>query len=483
MAYDTLASSNPRPPQTKPAGVTRCNMAIMDGIDGAILKTCTEAAEVAGVSRQTLWRWRQEGLIPLGKTGQNRTTVFSQTEVEVIVAFAANGGGSSAPTDLVYLDSAASARPTEAVRQAVLQAMSHSFGNASSPHTAGRRSRDLVERARDHVACLAGTTSGSVMFTSGGTEANNIVIQSALRLGRRKLFASEVEHASVLDCVASVSDDIEIELLPVDNNGLVIIHEDVWKTIDESTLFSLQCANNETGVQQDVMAIANRVRSLGGLTHCDAAQSFGKVSISFDTSPIDFLTCSAHKIHGPQGVGAVFFKDRSALSANQFGGTQEYSLRAGTENVPGIHGFGVAAASRQESLTRVAKHCELLRNQFEHEITLRLPGVEVVGSNSPRIGTISNIRIPGIDGQAMIAQLDARGVRISQGSACTNMRPEPSHVLRAMGYSELEAYECLRVSFAEDNQYQDVRRVVEDICGIATQLGYKPTEPTGKEVA
>lgn len=442
-------------------------------IDGSVFYSCTDVAAACGVSRQTIWRWRQEGLIPIGRSRRGRAVVFSSTELEYIRARAVQlEAPRSAIQAEIYLDNAASTRPLPIVRDAVFRAMDVDFGNPSSAHGAGRRARQSVEDARDQIAGLVGADRSNVTFTSGGTEANNLVLRHCDAAGYNRIISTTVEHSSVLGILDSLAKrGVESHLLDVDANGRINLDDLKKLPVDSQTLVTIQWANNETGVIQPVQEAADLVTRRGGTFHCDAAQAVGKLPIDFAHSSIDCLTLTAHKLHGPQGVGALISKPRFRPAPLLLGGSQERGDRVGTENYPGIIGFGVAAEHRTATMRTFARHTRALRDMFESRLRDALADVRINGATADRACTTGSMTLPGVDGQALVAQLDARGIRMSQSSACTNMRPEPSYVLRAMGLSEDDAYSTVRYAMSEDSAFEACTRAADAIIEIAMRLG------------
>lgn len=442
-------------------------------IDGSIFYSCTDVAQTCAVSRQTIWRWRHYGLIPSGRAGRARSVVFTKSEVDLIRAHATQLDSSrESRSQVVYLDNAASTRPLAIVRNAIMRAMDLNFGNPSSAHSSGRQARQLVEDARDQVAALVGAERTHVSFTSGATEANNWVLQGAVKSGVHRIITTAIEHSSVLGPVGALKQTgIDVIVLPVDRTGVIDLQSLKMLPIDERTLVSLQWANNETGVIQPTLQAAAIVKARGGLFHSDASQAAGKLLLSFAESPLDALTITAHKLHGPQGVGAALLKPSFAPTPLLVGGSQEHGLRVGTENYPGIIGFGVAAEHRLATLRSFVQKAHSLRGVIESRLLGAFIDVEVNGGTANRVCTTGNIRIGRIDGQALVAQLDARNVRVSQSSACTNMRPEPSYVLRAMGLTEEESYASIRYAVSEDSTYETCDRATDLMIEIATRLG------------
>ena len=373
----------------------------------------------------------------------------------------------------VYLDNNASAPPLPEVLEATIRAMTSDFGNPSSAHSIGDRARDLVERSRQEIASLVGADSHQVTFTSGGTEANNLAIVSALSGSTRaRIVTSPIEHSSVLKhCQYLESIGHEITWLGVDDNGQVDTAELEDQLSKPSDLVTLQWVNNETGVIQPIQEVAEICRRHAVLFHCDAAQAVGKLPIDLESIPINLISFTAHKIHGPQGVGALCQRQSTvALRPMLYGGEQEEGRRPGTENLAGIAGFGEAARIRRMRLGDWAANVASLRDQFVHKLCQLLADVVVNGCGAPRVCNTANVRFAGIDGHALLARLDQCGIVCSQSSACTNRRPEPSYVLRAMGLSEDEAYASVRFSFSELNTIADVNYAVEEIAAVVKQL-------------
>lgn len=366
----------------------------------------------------------------------------------------------------VYLDNNASAPPTPEVLEAVLRAMTSDFGNPSSAHSIGNRAREILESARQDIANLIGATSSEVTFTSGGTEANNLAISSAI-FGRNpaRIVTSPIEHSSVLKhCQYLESVGHEIVWLSINGNGQVDPAEVAFCLEQPTNLVTLQWVNNETGVIQPIQEIAEICRQRKVLFHCDAAQAVGKLPISLDKTAVDLMSFTAHKIHGPQGVGALC-QQRSKITLRPmlYGGDQEEGKRPGTENVAGIAGFGEAARIRRVGISEWTSNVESLRDKFVRLVCQLLDDVVINGNGAPRVCNTANLRFTGIDGHALLARLDQRGITCSQSSACTNRRPEPSYVLRAMGLSEDEAFASVRFSFSAVNSEADIEYAVGEI--------------------
>jgi len=363
----------------------------------------------------------------------------------------------------IYLDNSATTPPTPSVIAAMELAMTTSFGNPSSSHSRGDAARRVLEHGRAAVARLLGVADEALFFTSGATEANNIAILSCASIAgsRPRIVTTSVEHSSVLKvCDRIEASGAEIVRLHVDSNGIVNFQELTEALRAPADLLSVQWVNNETGVIQPIEQIADLAHGCGVPLHVDAAQAIGKLRIDGDL-PIDYLSATAHKIHGPQGVGVLYVRSGRAVRQLLYGGPQEDGKRAGTENVPGVAGFARAAQNRELSYERVASHVGELRDCFEERLRIGLLDVVVNGGGAPRVASSTNILFSGVDGQALVARLDQQGVYCSQSSACTNRRPEPSYVLRAMGLSEEEAYSSVRFTFSELNTLQETHDAAE----------------------
>lgn len=374
----------------------------------------------------------------------------------------------------IYFDNNATTRPAADVRRAMFAALDEGFGNPSSDHARGQRARDALHHARTSVAALVGAESSQILFTSSATEANNLVLASAVAraaAGRARIATSPVEHSSVLNpCEHFSRCGVEIVSLPVDANGIIDLDALDRELAARTALVSIQWANNETGVVQPISAIAGLCRRHGVPLHVDAAQAIGKLNLNPSAAGVDYISLTAHKMHGPVGAGALNARDPAALEPLLFGGPQEFGLRPGTENLPAIVGFGVAAELRRQCFATVERQLRALRDAFEERVVRLVPEVEINGGGAERLSNTTNLRFAGVDGQALVARLDQAGVRCSQSSACTSRHPEPSYVLRAMGLSTAEAWSSVRFSFGEYNSHEEVDTAAELIADICAQL-------------
>jgi len=350
-----------------------------------------------------------------------------------------------------YLDFNATAPIRPEVIDAMVEGMRQG-GNASSVHAEGRLARSSVEKSRKLVANLVGCNSRAVIFTGSGTEANNHALN---RTGHEQLIVSAIEHESVLKARSDVS------ICPVTSEGVINL-EELEKLLHVnklSKIVSLMYANNETGIIQPVMDATLLAHKYGALMHCDAIQAVGKIPIDFSKLNVDFLSLSAHKIGGPQGVGALICRDRNIISGLVRGGGQESGLRAGTENVPGIIGYGVAAKTARRQLENFNQLC-LLRNKIEKCLLNIDSSIAVFGQNMERLPNTSKFATPGLASEIQVMAFDLDGVSISAGSACSAGRIETPYVLSAMGIEDDLAKCAVRVSLGWTTTQFDVDRLI-----------------------
>ena len=372
------------------------------------------------------------------------------------------------PLPPVYLDHAA----TTPVRSDVLEAMlpylnSGSFGNPSSAHRFGRAARAGLEQARKEVAAALGAEPSQVVFTSGGTEADNLaVIGAALAArhhGRPMLAAvSAVEHKAVLAAAHQVAHlGGEEIVLAVDSDGLLDQRSLEAALVRHPAVVSVMWVNNETGVRQPVEEIARRCADAGVLLHSDAVQAFGKVPVALHELPCTLLTISGHKIGAPKGIGALIVRDRKAVEAIIHGGGQQFGIRPGTENVAGAVALGRAAALAAAEQSAESARLAALRDSLTERLRAVVPDLVVHGLSAPRAPHVLNIGIPGTDSEALLMHLDLAGVAASGGSACSTGAMEPSHVLTAMGVPRALALGSIRLSLGHETRAEDLDRVVE----------------------
>jgi cysteine desulfurase len=357
----------------------------------------------------------------------------------------------------VYLDNNATTPVLPEVLEAMRPYFAEQFGNASSIHHHGQQTRAAVERARESVAALLNCRAAELVFTSGGTEGDNLAVTGLMEPGDH-LVTSTIEHHAVLNASKQLQErGFEVSYVPVDGRGLVD-PDDVRRALRPSTrLISIMMANNETGVLQPVEEIGRVAAEADVYFHTDAVQAAGKVPIDVKKIGCDLLTVSGHKMHAPQGTGALFVRRGTLVRPLFYGGNHERGRRAGTENVPGIIGLGLAAEIARKSLEsgEVAR-LSGLRDRIQKTLLETLDAVGVNGEGAPRVPTTTNIYFECIEGEALVIALDLKGLAVSTGAACSSGAVEPSHVLTAMGLRSERARASLRFSLGKQNTADDV---------------------------
>ncbi|UFS69781.1 IscS subfamily cysteine desulfurase [Geomonas sp. RF6] len=376
--------------------------------------------------------------------------------------------GGAAPSRKVYLDNNATTQVAPEVREAMMPYLAEDCGNPSSIHTLGTRARNAVEGARRIVAQALNCTARRIVFTGGGSEANSLALRGvagAYGDSRRHLVVSSIEHPAVLEPArALAASGFELTVLPVNRKGVVEPRHLAEVLRPDTLLVSIMLANNETGAVQPVAELARLAHAKGALFHCDAVQAFGKIAVDVADLGVDLLTVSAHKLHGPKGVGALYVAKDLALDALIKGGGQERGLRAGTENVPGIVGFGRAVELAVQRLfgnehERVAQ----LRDRLEKELMELVPRARRNGPAVERLPNTLSMTLGDIRGESLVLLLDRRGVAFSSGSACKSGNPDPSHVLLAMGLTPEEAHCSVRFSLGAGTTEEEIDYVVESL--------------------
>lgn len=374
----------------------------------------------------------------------------------------------------VYLDYNATTPVDPEVLAAMLPFFTEKCGNASSIHSAGQDARAAVESARASVAKLIGAKPAEIVFTSGGTEADNLAIfgfVNAFRRERKHIICSPIEHHAVLNCVEALEKQgIEVTWLPVSASG-VVDPEDVRRALrPETILIAVMHANNELGTVQPIAEIGSIAFESNVYFHSDTVQSGGKIPIDVNELKVDFLALSAHKIYGPKGVGALYVRENTPLEPILFGGTHERDRRPGTENVAGIVGFGKAAELALAHLNAEPARIRVLRDRLESEILDRVPDVRVNGRGALRVANTTNISFAYAEGESLVIALDLQGLQCSTGAACSSGAILPSHVLRAIGLPRDEAKSTLRFSLGRFTMDADVDFALEVIPAAAARL-------------
>ena len=346
-----------------------------------------------------------------------------------------------------YLDYNATAPVWPQVVEGVAEAMSIG-GNASSIHRFGRKASNLVEEAREKIAKLVNAKPSQIIFTSGGTEANNL----ALHQGQSaSVIVSSIEHDSVLNARS------DIRLIDVDCEGVICLDhlQSLLAKSSKASVISAMLANNETGTIQPIKQVSEMARAEGVLVHCDGIQAVGKINVDWQALGANMMSLSAHKLGGPQGVGALVVDDDLDFAPLIKGGGQERYRRAGTENVPGIVGFGIAADMVRNERTRM-NHIAQLRETLEGRLVSVLPKIKIYGSRVERLPNTSCFSMPGVDAEVQLVAFDLEGIMVSAGSACSSGKVTTSHVLSAMGVPDVEASTAIRVSLGWHSDIQDV---------------------------
>jgi len=374
----------------------------------------------------------------------------------------------------IYLDHNATTPVDSTVVDTVSNVLRDCYGNASSVHTFGQSAKALLDDARASVAALLGAKPAEIVFTGGGTESDNIAIRGAAGVsspnGRRHLIASTIEHEAVLNTIKDLTrHGWTATYLPVGASGIVNPSDLETAITDQTALVSVMHANNEIGTLQPITELASIAHAHGALFHTDAVQTAGKYHLSTSELGVDLLSISGHKFNGPKGVGALWVRRGTRLTSSLTGGRQERNRRAGTENVAGIAGLGVAAQVAVDKLPGETSRLRRLRDRLESEILCNVSGSELNGTGQ-RVSNTTNISFDGIEAEALLIALDLEGIAVSTGSACSSGTLEPSHVLRAMGFSPQRAQSSIRFSLGLGNTEEHVTRVVESLPPIVSKL-------------
>jgi len=377
----------------------------------------------------------------------------------------------------VYLDHSATTPVDPRVANAMARAVVETFGNASSVHGFGQQARAAIDRARREVAALIGAKQNEIVFTSGGTEANNLAIRGLCEAAAgRHIITSAIEHPSVSGvCVELEKRGWEVTRLPVYANGVVRIDDVAQALRPDTVLITVMLANNEIGTIQPISRIGSLVRETRATgqklwLHTDAVQAAGRLSLNVDELGCDLLTMSAHKLYAPKGIGALYVRRGVRLHGQNVGGHQERERRAGTENVPGIIAFGEAAKLAREELVQRSQHDHALRDRFENLVQEQISDVVMNGDREQRLDHLSNISFRFIEGEGLLINLDLEGVAVSTGSACSSGTLEPSPVIRALGVDDELARGSLRFSFGKDNTEADVDYAVAVLARAVERL-------------
>ncbi len=385
----------------------------------------------------------------------------------------------------IYLDNSATTPVAPQVLEAMQPYLAENYGNASSIHWYGQQAKAATEKAREQLARLLNARGSELVFTSGGTEADNaaiVGIVEAARTEKKHVITTVIEHHAVLyTCKALEKRGVEVTYVRVGQGG-VVDPADIERAIrPETVLITVMHANNELGTIQPLEAIGRVARERDIYFHTDAVQAVGKIPVDVEKLGVDLLSLSAHKLHGPKGVGALYVRRGTILRPLLYGGHDERDRRPGTENVPGIVGLGKAAELAQARLEEEMQRLGTLRDRLEQGILARVPQVAVNGDAAHRLPTTANLRFDYIEGEGLVIAMDLRGVACSTGAACSSGSVEPSHVLSAIGLKPEQARSSIRFSLGRFNTPEDIDTTLEVLPAVAERL--RAVSPHYKSVA
>jgi len=374
----------------------------------------------------------------------------------------------------IYLDHAATTPIHPKVVKAMLPYFTDAFGNPSSLYSYGQEAKGAIEEARDEVAALIGARSEEVVFTSGGTEADNFAISGVTYANESKgnhIITSSIEHHAVMEmCKFLERRGFRVTYLPVDEYGMVDPNDVKKAVTDKTILISVMHANNEVGNIEPIAEIGKIAKEAGVYFHTDAVQTVGHIPVNVEELGVDLLSISAHKLYGPKGVGALYIKKGTRLLPFMHGGEQERRHRAGTENVPAVVGFGKAVELARQEMNQEAERLTYLRDQLIKGLLERIDHIRLNGHPTRRLPNNVNVSVDFVVGESMLLNLDLEGICASSGSACSSSSLEPSHVLLAMGLSPEQAHGSLRFSLGKWTIDEEIARVLEVLPQIVAEL-------------
>jgi cysteine desulfurase len=375
----------------------------------------------------------------------------------------------------IYFDHNATTPVDPGAVEVMVRVLREDFGNASSVHHFGQRAKAVLDEARSAVASLIAAEPSEVVFTSGGTEADNFALRGvaeALEVtGRKHLVASSIEHEAVLNTLKALAKrGWQTTLLPVDASGIVTPEALDAAMTDRTALVSVMHANNEIGTIQPIAELARIAHGRGALFHTDAVQSVAKIPVDTRALGVDLLSMSAHKFYGPKGAGALFIKRGARVTAILTGGKHERNRRAGTENIAAIAGFGAAAVLAARKMAAEAARLRAMRNRLEDGVLETVPGTAINGAREPRVPNTTNLSVEGVEAESLLIALDLEGIAVSTGSACSSGTLEPSHVLRAMGLPTHRTQNSIRVSLGAGNTDVEVDYFLAKLPQVVAKL-------------
>ena len=375
---------------------------------------------------------------------------------------------------MIYMDHSATSPVDPEVFEAMKPYFTDSFGNASTLYSLGREGKKAMESAREEVASIIGAETKEIIFTSGGTESDNIaILGTAYKLKKKgnHIITSDIEHPAVDEtCKYLEKNGFKITYLPVYKDGIVKVKDLENAITDKTILITIMHANNEIGTMQPIAEIGKIARENKIYFHTDAVQTVGKIPINVGDLNVDMLSLSAHKLYGPKGVGALYMKQGVRIEPIMYGGGHEKGIRPGTENVPGIVGLGKACSIAKENLQRDAQRLISLRDMLIDGVLSEIEESYLNGHKTKRLPNNANFRFTGIEGESLILHLDGKGIATSTGSACSSTKLEPSHVLMAIGLKEVEAHGLLRISLGHENTEEDIIYTISAIKEVVEKL-------------
>ena len=375
---------------------------------------------------------------------------------------------------MIYIDHSATSPVDPEVFEAMKPYFTDSFGNASTLYSLGREGKKAMESAREEVASIIGAETKEIIFTSGGTESDNIAILGAAYKLKKKgnhIITSDIEHPAVDEtCRYLEKNGFTVTYLPVYEDGIVKVKDLEDAITDKTILITIMHANNEIGTIQPITEIGRIAHENNIYFHTDAVQTVGKIPVNVKELNVDMLSLSAHKLYGPKGIGALYLRQGVRIEPLMHGGGHEKGIRPGTENVPGIVGLGKACSIAKENLQRDAQKLTSLREMLIDNVLAENEDSYLNGHRTKRLPNNANFRFTGIEGESLILRLDAKGIATSTGSACSSIKLEPSHVLMAIGLKEVEAHGSLRISLGHENTEEDIEYTITAIKEVVEKL-------------
>ncbi len=374
----------------------------------------------------------------------------------------------------IYLDHAATTPVRREVIDAMMPFFSEKFGNASSIYSLGVEASEALEKSRSSIASLLNCLPKEVIFTSGGTEADNLAIKGVALANKGRgnhIITTSIEHPAVLNtCKYLEENGFKVTYLPVDKDGFISLAELRSAITEKTILISIMHANNEIGTIQDIEGIGRIAEEKGIIFHTDAVQTFGKIQVDVKKMRTDLLSISSHKIYGPKGVGALYIKRGIPVDPLFNGGGHEFGKRSGTENIPGVVGFSTAATLACKEMSKESKRLIKLRDRMIWSILEQMKGVKLNGDYKSRLPNNVNFSFVGVEGESMVLRLNERGIFASTGSACSSKELNPSHVLLAIGLSPGQAHGSIRLTLGRDTTHADIDYTIESIVEVVTEL-------------